>query len=145
MAAEAEQTVTAAAPAAPLLTVRDLAKSFPGVQALRGVSLEVHAGEVLGLIGENGAGKSTLIKITGGIYPPDAGELLVDGRPVRFRDAHDSIAAGIAIIHQELNLADNLSLAENIFLGRQPTLGWAKLGLCNKATLRTAAATALEQ
>src|SRR5262245_32591433 len=122
MAAEAEQPGTSTAPVATLLAVRDVAKSFPGVQALRGVSLEVHPGEVLGLIGENGAGKSTLIKIIGGIHSPDAGDVFVNGHSVRFRNAHDSIAAGIAIIHQELNLADNLSLAENIFLGRQPTL-----------------------
>ncbi len=145
MAPEAESKVSAATATPPLLAARGVAKSFPGVQALRGVSLEVHAGEVLGLIGENGAGKSTLIKIIGGIHAPDAGELLVDGRPVRFRDAHDSIAAGIAVIHQELNLADNLSLAENIFLGRQPTQGPALLGLCHKPALRTAAAAALQQ
>ncbi len=146
MAAEAESTGTStAARPTPLLAVQGVAKSFPGVQALRGVSLEVHAGEVLGLIGENGAGKSTLIKIIGGIHPPDAGGLLVDGRPVRFRDARDSIAAGIAVIHQELNLADNVSLAENIFLGRQPTRGPAWLGLCDKRSLRTAAVAALEQ
>jgi ribose transport system ATP-binding protein len=165
MSPEAEPNV-ATAPAPPLLAARAISKSFPGVQALRGVSLEVHAGEVLGLVGENGAGKSTLIKIIGGIHAPDEGEILVDGRPVGvgrisnpsaaakpgrignpsyFRDARDSIAAGIAVIHQELNLADNLSLAENIFLGRQPHRGPAWLGLCNKQALQAAATTALEK
>jgi len=128
-----------------LLAARQVTKSFPGVKALRGVDLEVQAGEVLGLIGENGAGKSTLIKIIGGIYTPDAGELFIAGQPVRFRDAHDSISAGIAIIHQELNLADNLSVAENIFLGRQPTRGPRWLGLCDKPTLHAAAAESLER
>jgi ribose transport system ATP-binding protein len=146
MAAEAESTTTpSAAGPEPLLAVRNVSKSFPGVQALRAVGLELRAGEVLGLIGENGAGKSTLIKIIGGIHPPDAGELRVDGREVRFRDAHDSIAAGIAVIHQELNLADNLSLAENIFLGRQPTRGPAWFGLRDQRRLRTAAAAALAE
>jgi ribose transport system ATP-binding protein len=142
---------------APLLAVRDISKGFPGVQALRDVSLEVHAGEVLGLIGENGAGKSTLIKIIGGIYQPDAGEILVRGEPLHFPQVQHSLAAGIAIIHQELNLADNLSLAENIFLGRQPTLWSAAtarrfgsfslswLGLCDKRSLQEQARAALDQ
>jgi ribose transport system ATP-binding protein len=120
-----------------------VSKGFPGVQALRDVSLEVHPGEVLGLIGENGAGKSTLIKIVGGIHQPDAGELFMDGGAVIFPTVHESLAAGIAVIHQELNLADNLSLAENIFLGRQPTWGW--LGLCNKQALHEQASAALAQ
>ena len=89
----------------PLLSVRQISKRFPGVQALRDVSLEVYAGEVLGLIGENGAGKSTLIKIIGGIHWPDEGEIVVRGQPTSFRQVQDSLAAGIAIIHQELNLS----------------------------------------
>jgi ribose transport system ATP-binding protein len=107
----------------PFLSVAGISKSFPGVHALTGVSLHVNEGEVLALIGENGAGKSTLMKIIGGIYQPDAGEIRVREAPVAFRTVHDSLAAGIAIIHQELNLAENLSVAENIYLGRQPRRG----------------------
>ncbi len=104
----------------PLVEICGISKRFPGVQALDGVSLAVGMGEVLALIGENGAGKSTLLKILAGVQPPDSGEILVDGRPVRFRGVEDALREGIALIHQELNLADNLDLAGNIFLGREP-------------------------
>src|SRR5688572_24146364 len=107
----------------PLLEVRNLTKSFPGVRALRDVSLEVRAGEVLAVVGENGAGKSTLMKILAGIYRPDAGEVLLDGRPQKFASVADALAAGVSLIHQELNLAENLSVAANLFLGRETT--WA--------------------
>lgn len=99
---------------APLLEARSLIKSFPGVRALKGVSLSVQRGEVLGVIGENGAGKSTLMKILAGVQPADAGEILLDGQPARIRSVHDALANGIALIHQELNLADNLDVAANI-------------------------------
>jgi ribose transport system ATP-binding protein len=104
---------------APLLEVRNLTKSFPGVRALRGVSLTVVRGEVLAVIGENGAGKSTLMKILAGVQRQDGGEILLDGEPVEIRSVHDALARGIALIHQELNLADNLDVAANIFLGRE--------------------------
>src|SRR5688572_1018258 len=103
----------------PLLEVRAVRKRFPGVLALDGVSLRLAAGEVLAVVGENGAGKSTLMKILGGLYPPDDGEVLLDGRPVRFAGVTDAMAAGISLIHQELNLAENLSVAANVFLGRE--------------------------
>ncbi len=103
----------------PLLEARGVRKHFPGVQALDGVSLSVHRGEVLALIGENGAGKSTLMKVLAGVHPPDAGELLLDGRPVHFAGVRDAMRRGIVLIHQELNLADNLSVAANLFLGRE--------------------------
>jgi ribose transport system ATP-binding protein len=108
-----------------LLEARGIAKRFPGVLALDDVSLAVGRGEVVALIGENGAGKSTLLKILAGVQPPDAGELLVDGAPVRFRGVEDALGQGIALIHQELNLADNLDVAGNVFLGREP----CRLGL----------------
>src|SRR3954464_3324096 len=114
----------------PLLEVRAVRKRFPGVLALDGVSLRLGAGEVLAVVGENGAGKSTLMKILGGLYPPDDGEVLLDGRPVRFARVMDAMAAGISLIHQELNLAENLSVAANVFLGRERLAGgvWLRDG-----------------
>ena len=103
-----------------LLEARALTKSFPGVRALKGVSLTVQRGEVLAVIGENGAGKSTLMKILAGVQTADSGEILLEGQPVALRSVHDALASGIALIHQELNLADNLDVAANIFLGREP-------------------------
>ncbi|MEY3161575.1 MAG: Ribose import ATP-binding protein RbsA, partial [Planctomycetota bacterium] len=103
----------------PLLEVRGIAKAFPGVRALDGVSLQVHSGEVLALIGENGAGKSTLMKVLAGIHQPDAGTLLVDGAVRTFRGPGEALAAGIALIHQELSLCDNLTVAGALFLGRE--------------------------
>ena len=104
---------------APLLEVRKLTKSFPGVRALRGVNLTLARGEVLAVIGENGAGKSTLMKILAGVQRQDGGEILLDGEAVEIRSVHDALARGVALIHQELNLADNLDVAANIFLGRE--------------------------
>ena len=116
-------SVPAGAGPAPLLEARNLVKSFPGVKALRGVSLALRPGEVVAVIGENGAGKSTLMKILAGIQPPDSGEVLVDGAAVSMRSVEDALGRGISLIHQELNLADNLSVAANIFLGREPRTG----------------------
>ncbi|MCC6820606.1 MAG: sugar ABC transporter ATP-binding protein, partial [Verrucomicrobia subdivision 3 bacterium] len=103
--------------------MRGIAKRFPGVVALDGVNLEVGRGEVVALCGENGAGKSTFMKILGGVYQPDAGEILVDGQPVRINDVTDAMKLGIAFIHQELNILDNLDVAANVFLGREPLIG----------------------
>ena len=103
-----------------LLEVRGLCKSFPGVRALRDVGLTLARGEVLAVIGENGAGKSTLMKILAGVQEPDSGEILVNGECVRFGNVRAAEHAGIALIHQELNLADNLDIASNLFLGREP-------------------------
>ncbi|WP_237607308.1 sugar ABC transporter ATP-binding protein [Roseimaritima sediminicola] len=111
------------------MRVHSVCKRFPGVQALADVSLAVRPGEVLAVIGENGAGKSTLMKIMAGIQPPDEGSLEMDGRPVEFTSPAEAIAAGVALIHQELNLAENLTVAENIFLGREPRRwGWLRSG-----------------
>src|SRR2546426_2031952 len=106
-----------------LLEMRGIGKRFPGVIALDDVSLEVGRGEVVALVGENGAGKSTLMKILGGVYQPDAGEILVDGKPVQINNVTDAMKLGIAFIHQELNVLDNLDVAANVFLGREPLLG----------------------
>ena len=102
-----------------LLQARGIGKSFPGVRALHSVDLHVDRGEVLALIGENGAGKSTLMKILAGIQLPDEGEISVDGTPVHIDSPRRATELGIALIHQELNLCDNLSVAANIFLGRE--------------------------
>ncbi len=110
-------------PTSPLLEVRGVRKHFPGVLALDGVSLAVAAGEVLAVVGENGAGKSTLMKVLAGIHRPDGGEVRLAGRPVRFTGVADALAAGIVLIHQELNLAENLSVRANLFLGREVALG----------------------
>lgn len=108
-----------------LLTVRDLSKSFPGVRALHKVSLSLAEGEILAVIGENGAGKSTLMKILAGVQPADSGEIRVDGKKVAFENTRAAMNHGIVLIHQELNLCDNLNVGQNIFLGREPR--WAGL------------------
>ena len=115
----------------PLLEARALEKSFPGVRALKGVDLAVHSGEVLAVIGENGAGKSTLMKILVGVQAADAGEVRLGGKPVTLGGVQDALANGIALIHQELNLADNLDIAANIFLGREP----GRFGLLDTARM----------
>lgn len=104
---------------AALLELRSIGKSFPGTRALDGVSLEVRPGEVVALLGENGAGKSTLMKILSGVVPPTSGEIFLDGRPVVFASSTDARDRGISIIHQELSLAPNLSVRDNIFMGRE--------------------------
>src|SRR5579885_1254985 len=112
-------------PPSPLLSLRGVSKRFGGVVALAEVDFDLRAGEIHALLGENGAGKSTLIKVLGGIVRPDAGAIEIDGRPAEVRDAAEADRLGIRLIHQELSLAPNLSVAENILLGREPT----RLGL----------------
>jgi len=107
-----------------LLQVASVSKRFPGVLALENVSLTLARGEVLAVVGENGAGKSTLMKILAGVQTPDSGEILLDGQTVTIDSVRAAQRLGIALIHQELNLADNLTVAANIFLGREPRRGW---------------------
>jgi ribose transport system ATP-binding protein len=106
-----------------LLEARQIAKAFPGVQALQQVDLQLHRGEVLAVIGENGAGKSTLMKILAGVFEPDQGSIRLDGEAVRLDSVEEAERRGIVLIHQELNLAENLDVAGNVFLGREPTWG----------------------
>jgi len=109
--------------AAALLEMRGIGKRFPGVTALDDVSLSLARGEVVALLGENGAGKSTLMNILGGVLRPDSGEVRIDGTAVRTGSAAEARRHGIGFIHQELNLADNLDVAGNVFLGREPVRG----------------------
>jgi ribose transport system ATP-binding protein len=103
----------------PILEVRKISKSFPGVRALNNVDLRIWPGEVHALMGENGAGKSTLMKILSGAYRPDSGQILIDGKAVQFRTPHDARAAGIGIIYQELTVTPNLTVSGNVFLGSE--------------------------
>ena len=113
----------------PLLSLRNIRKNFANVTALDNVSFELHQGEVLALLGENGAGKSTLVNILCGVLQQDSGDISIEGKSVRFKSAQDAYNLGIAVIHQELNLAEELNVAENIFLGEKPKK--AVLGLLN--------------
>lgn len=115
-----------------ILSIQNICKSFPGVKALDGVSLDLQEGRVMALLGENGAGKSTLMKIISGIYTSDSGQILYEGKPVQFKNPREAQLQGITIIHQELNLIKDLSIGENIFLGREPqkalgNIDWKKL------------------
>src|SRR5262249_12562766 len=104
-----------------ILELHGITKSFGGVAALRGVDFTLSAGEIHGLVGENGAGKSTLMKIIAGVHPDFSGRFVLDGRETRFRSARDALSSGIAMVHQELSIAPDLTVAENVFLGNQPT------------------------
>jgi ribose transport system ATP-binding protein len=110
-------------PAAPLLTMTDVVKTFPGVRALDGVDLDVRRGEVHCLLGQNGAGKSTLIKVLSGAHEPDSGQITWDGRPARLNGPAAAMDLGIATIYQELDLVDGLTVAENLFLGHELSFG----------------------
>jgi len=126
----------------PLLEVRIVTKYFPGVVALKQVSLTLEEGEVLALIGENGAGKSTLMKILAGIQQPDLGKLFWNGKEANIDSVDAAMDLGIALIHQELNLADNLDIGSNIFLGREPR---NKLGIINRRQIREESMKVLER
>ena len=105
---------------APIISFRRVEKRFPGVRALEDVSFDIARGSCHALCGENGAGKSTLGKLLAGIDVPDGGEILLDGRPVRFDSPRDALAAGVGMVHQELAFCENMSVAENLCLGALP-------------------------
>ncbi|ACA55530.1 sugar ABC transporter ATP-binding protein [Clostridium botulinum] len=112
---------------AELLNMKNIKKSFSGVQVLHGINLAIEEGEVLGLLGENGAGKSTLMKILSGVYPIEEGEIYLENKKIIPENPKHAQNLGISIIHQELNLVENLTVAENIFLGRIPVNKWGKV------------------
>ena len=109
----------------PLLRLTGVGKNFGPVRALASIDLDIPLGQVTALVGDNGAGKSTLIKTIAGIWPQDHGEILWDGRPVRFHSPKDAADLGIATVYQDLALADNLDIVQNMFLGREPVKHWA--------------------
>jgi ribose transport system ATP-binding protein len=121
----------------PALAIRDVDKRFPGVHALRRVSLNIMPNEVVGLIGENGAGKSTLMRILAGVYQPDQGEILLDGVPIRIASAADAMRKGIGMVFQEQSILPNLSVGENIYLGNESR--FSRLGLIDWSRLYDAA------
>ncbi len=126
----------------PVLEMRGICQVFPGVKALDGVDIRLHAGQVTALIGENGAGKSTLVKILTGIYHPNEGEILVDGKPLTFSTAQSAVDAGVTAIHQETVLFDELTVGENIFLGHAPR---TRLGTIDWRAINARAADLLRQ
>jgi inositol transport system ATP-binding protein len=125
-----------------ILEMRGIQKSFPGVHALKGVDLLIRPGTVHGVMGENGAGKSTLMKIAIGLYRPDAGSILLRGKPVRFESVHDALTSGISMIHQEMSPLPYMTVAQNIFLGREIL---NRLGLINHRAIDRAAGEMLQE
>lgn len=129
----------------PILTLAGITKTFPGVRALHNVSLELYPGQVTALIGENGAGKSTLVKIMTGIYQPDEGQITVSGKALSLPTAHSAFEAGVTAIHQETVLFDELTVAENIYLGHAPRnrfgmIDWKSMRAESRKTLESMAA-----
>ena len=126
----------------PFVSMDAITKTFPGVKALDQVRLDLYPGQVTALVGENGAGKSTTVKILTGIYQPDGGTIRIDGAPISFASPNDASDAGITAIHQETVLFDELSVAENIFIGHAPRTRW---GLIDKVEMHDAAAKLLSE
>jgi simple sugar transport system ATP-binding protein len=141
--------VPPAAPGAPLLAAERVSRRFGAVQALADVSFAARAGQVTCLLGDNGAGKSTLIKILSGVFPPDGGRLLLDGREVRFASPRAALAAGIAAVYQDLALVPLLSVWRNFYLGAEPTVGRflsrrLDVARCRRTALEELAALGIE-
>jgi D-xylose transport system ATP-binding protein len=129
-------------PATPVVELRGLAKRFGGVHAVEDVSLALHAGEVMGVVGHNGAGKSTLMQMLAGSLRPDTGEILLEGRPVRMASPRDARRLGIEALYQNLALADNLDAVANVFLGRERT---TRMGFLDEGAMERAAREVLER
>lgn len=118
----------------PMVRAENIHKSFGHIQALRGVSVELHAGQVLGLIGDNGAGKTTLVKIIAGVFPPSRGEIQYRGEAVRWKNPSQSRAEGLEIVYQDLGLVPIMNIARNFFLGKELTTRWGLLDFERMAT-----------
>ena len=118
-----------------LLKLEGITKSFGAIQALQGVDFEIGPGEAVGLMGDNGAGKSTLVKIVAGNFPPTEGSIAVEGKRVHFTRPVDARRSGIEVVYQDLALADNLTAAENVFLGREIKKGWGPFATLDKAAM----------
>lgn len=133
--------------AAPILEARNIVKHFGHVQALQGVDFEAHAGEITALIGDNGAGKSTLVKILSGVYKPTSGTIHIQGREVAFASPADAHAQGLETVYQDLSVAQDLSPAANMFMGREKTLPGllGKLGFLDNKTMRRESVAAFER
>jgi simple sugar transport system ATP-binding protein len=128
-----------------LLRLTQIAKNFGAIEALRGVDMEIDAGEVVGLMGDNGAGKSTLVKIIAGNFPQSAGRIEVDGRDVEFHRPVDAREVGIEVVYQDLALSDNLTAAENVFLGRELMTGWGPFAKLDKKAMIERSAELFEE
>lgn len=133
------------APSPLFVAARNVCKRFGALTALSGVDLDIRSGEVLALLGDNGAGKSTFIKILAGAYAPSGGEIAIEGRPVSFSSPQDAAACGIATIYQELALSENLSIAENVFLGRELVTRVAGVPFLRRAAMKTRVAALLRE
>src|SRR5271156_1256775 len=118
-----------------LLELRNVSKHFGAIHALNEVTLSLEPGQVVGLMGDNGAGKSTLVKVIAGNFPPSHGEILIDGKAVHFSKPVDARARGIEVVYQDLALCDNLTAAANVFLGREPRLGFWPVRILDHATM----------
>jgi ABC-type sugar transport system ATPase subunit len=129
----------------PFLAARSISKRFGALTALSGVDLDIRSGEVLALLGDNGAGKSTFIKILAGAHQPSGGEIRIEGRPATFASPQDAAARGVATIFQELALSENLSIADNVFLGRELVVRIAGMPFLRRAEMKTRVAALLKQ
>jgi simple sugar transport system ATP-binding protein len=118
-----------------LLVLRDVSKNFGAIQALTDMNFAIEPGEVVGLMGDNGAGKSTLVRIVAGNFSPSHGEIEIEGRPVQFSRPIDARDSGIEVVYQDLALADNLTAAENVFLGRELVKGWGPFATLDKQAM----------
>jgi D-xylose transport system ATP-binding protein len=135
----------AVATSVPLLDLRGIGKAFGAVQALSGVNFDVHAGEVVALVGDNGAGKSTLIKVIAGIHPCDSGTILWEGREVHILGPQDSSGLGIATVYQDLALCDNLDVVANLYLGREAAGRGGPMSIMDEVAMETRAIDVLRR
>ncbi len=138
-------TAPAAPAEVPLLTARNVSKRFGALTALSGINLDIWSGEVLALLGDNGAGKSTFIKILAGAHQPSGGEIRIDGQPASFASPQEAAARGVATIFQELALSENLSIADNVFLGRELVVRIAGMPFLRRAEMKTRVAALLKE